>query len=247
MADCFLRRRTNQGGNIPIVSWSSGTPAQISKMLQAHDRGLIDIYSLWNIGDERTAHLSAIAANPDGAFITAMDAQDVVMVLMNEGYMGQQGIHYAVGQKDCLNQSQRINQANTNAGGWRDSLVRADINNLYYNAFDSDFKSLFKPFDVITYAPTAGVVITQDYFALFAEKEISGTRYKSYQAEADALSQISYYKKGNKVKKLGNNNNDWWNRSPGTDNIRFCHVNYNGASTDYFPDFRKGIAPFGCI
>ena len=237
-----------------IVTWADGTAAELAAMLAAHDRGEIDITDYWSVGDERTVHLNAIAANPNGAFTMAMAAQDVVMVLMNEGYMNQQGIHYVVGQKDCLSQLGRMNATDTNAGSWGSSLMRADLNNLYYNAFaDSDFKALFKDFTTTTIAEYNGSTLqtVTDKVALFTEKEIYGSRTYSNETEAAALSQIEYYETAANIfkkKGVGSNNNHWWLRSPAsTTNNRFCYVNASGSVSYYTPSTGEGVAPFVCI
>jgi hypothetical protein len=239
------------GGQVEIVTWADGTPAQLAAMLFANDAGLIDINDYWSVGDERTEHLSAIAANPNGAFTKAMDAQDVVMMIMNEGYMNQQGIHFVVGQKDCLNQRGRMNATQTNTGSWKDSLMRADLNNLYYNAFSADFRALFKPFGVITAKTYNGSEneTVQDYFSLFAEKEVVSSPTKSNTTEAAALSQIEYYlTRANRIKKVGESKETWFERSPTLDDEKkYCMCSLNGTAMDSTAYVSHGVAPFGCI
>lgn len=236
---------------VKIVTWADGTPAELKAMLDAHDAGKINIYDYWSIGDERIEHLSAIAANPNGAFTTAMAAQDVVMVLMNEGYMDQQGIHYVVGQKDCLNQEGRVNATMSNAGSWGSCLMRVDANNLYYNAFDSDFKALFKQFDVITAETYNGSTnqTVQDYISMFAEKEIFGYRLQANPCEADALSQMEYYKTtANRIKYLNGSPRNYWARSIvyGSTNY-FVYANRQGSPDTYNPSSNSYLSFFGCI
>lgn len=253
MAISFPYIYKEKSSPLEIVTWADGTPAQLAAMLQAHDDGLIDIYDYWSVGDERTEHLSAIAANPNGAFTTAMDAQDVEMVIMNEGYMNQQGIHFAVGQKDCLNQKGRMNATNTNTGSWKDSLMRADLNNLYYNAFSADFRALFKPFNVTTaqvYNDDYLTETVQDYFSLFAEREILDYDNYSAPGEFDALSQIEYYKtQSNRMKYFNGSNTAWWERSIYRGHLPyFLAIQVNGtAYSQAASSTNVAIAPFGCI
>lgn len=253
MAISFPYIYKEKSSPLEIVTWADGTPAQLAAMLQAHDNGLIDIYDYWSVGDERTEHLSAIAANPNGAFTKAMDAQDVVMVLMNEGYMNQQGIHFAVGQKDCLNQKGRMNATNTNTGSWKDSLMRADLNNLYYNAFSADFRALFKPFNVTTaqvYNDDYLTETVQDYFSLFAEREILDYDNYSAPGEWNALLQIEYYKtQSNRMKYFNGSNTYWWERSIYRLYLyNFLAIHANGtAYSQAASNTNVAIAPFGCI
>ncbi len=247
---------------VDIVSWQNGTYDQIKAMLDAHDAGTINIYDYWNIGDTRSVSISAIAKNTNGAFTTAMSAQTVEMVLMNQGYMSQSGIHYVVGQKNELNQPARMNTSATNSGSWKSSKMRTDINDRYYNAVDSNFRQLIKPVNVLTAKTYSGSTneTVQDYFALFAEKEVLGTRSYSNTTEANALRQIKYYEtSANRQKTLGNTSTKkaWWERSPGESTSKgFCYLRESGAAhctglssslggTDNV--YSYGVAPFCCI
>ena len=253
------------GGNDPveIVTWASGTPAQIAAMLQAHDDGLINIYNYWNVGDERTEHLNAITADPTEAFRYDIAAQDVVMVLMNEGYESQNGIHYVVGQKDCLAVYDATDDAaikytkNNQYVTWGNTSVRNDIQNLYYNAFaNTNFKALFKNFTT-TFSNKNGtdLLTSTDKFALFAEKEIFGVAAtNSYAIEQTALTQIEYYKTAaNRIKlnaawTQGTGGYWWYTRSLGTGLSQVVCVQSDGASgTKSCVGQYPSIAPFGCI
>lgn len=251
MAECFIRRRTNQGGNIPIVSWANGTDKQIKAMIDAADAGEINLSDYWSVGDERTVHLSAMTAG-DG-LNTAQPEQDVVWVLMNEGYpgTGNENVHFVWGQKDCLVQKGRMNTSATNSGSWNGCAMRADLNNKYYNALPATFRSCLKQFNVITAKTYNGSTnqTSQDYISLFAEKEIFGTRTYSNATEANALKQIKYYEvTANRIKNVNGAAAFWWERSPssGYSNY-FCFVYSNGDAGSYNASSTRGLAPFGCI
>jgi len=244
---------------VKIVPWASGTWEDIAAMIAGHDAGKINLFDYWSIGDERTIHVNAISANPNGAFVNAMEAQDVQYVLMNEGYMGQ-NVHYVVGQKNCLNQYARVNATNTNQGSWSSSLIRSDLNSAYYNALETGFKGLLKSFDVTTAETYNGstVQVTSDKVALFAEKEIAGEDYilipESYYSnstEFAALTQIEYYKtQENRIKYDTNGNKThWWERSPAQNSASaWCRV-FSTSGAPYFQlsSYQYGVAPFVCI
>ena len=245
---------------VKIVSWAEGTDAEIAAMVAGADQGKINLTDYWSIGDERIVHLSAIAANPNGAFINAMDEQDVVLVLMNEGYNNQAGINFVVGQKDCLNQTVIMDRSNSYYGSWRDTDLRADLNSRYYNALPPNFKSILKPFNTVTgeSVPATGYVLqtVQDYISVFAEKEIFGNeQYHGYEIEHEALSQIIYYTNiNNRIKYINQNGttsaSKYWQRSPvyvtwgdGYDGA----VSVNGTNVYNWIASNCGVAPFMCI
>ena len=235
---------------IEIVTWADGTDAQIAAMVAAADNGDITLTDYWSVGDERTVHLGAIPANSNGAFTTAMDEQDVVMVIMNVGYMNQEGIHFVVGQKDCLNQRGRMNTGNFNRGSWNACRMRTCLNQTtsggYYYAIPDDLKPIFKEFTVTTSQSYTGselqLLTAVDKFALFAEKEVFGDCEQSISLE-DILTQIQYYTTSSNIIK----NMYWWERSPKRmgSTSSFCYV--TNKSSYYGANYLQGISPFGCI
>lgn len=244
---------------LKIVSWSSGTNAELAAMLDAHYAGKIDIHDYWAVGDERTVSLSAMA---QGAVGETHVAQNVTMVLMNAGgktLANGNTCAFVVGQKNLLANGTSVeygymNSSNVNAGGWDSSARRTWCNNTYYNAIASGFKALLKQFVNKTSKGStdhSGVTESLDYCALASEKEIFGsTAYANATAEADN-SQFTYYAtSANRIKKAGDSGSAyaWWERSPfsGYSGI-FCNVNSNGNADYYDASYTRGLAPFFCI
>lgn len=62
-----------------IFTWSGGTYTQISRMLDYHYKGVIDISDYWAVGDVRTEHLSAMTKTTYGA---AQPEQDIELVII---------------------------------------------------------------------------------------------------------------------------------------------------------------------
>ena len=241
-------------GSVPIVTWADGTDAEIAAMIAAADAGKITLSDYWSVGDERTVHLDAITAGD--AFTTAMAAQDVVLVLMDTGTqsgyvdVNDNPVNFVVGQKDCLSEYGRMNTTSTNTGSWNGCAMRTDLNNKYYNALPATFKSCLKQFKTITATEYEASTVTtsNDYVALFAEKEVFGSRSYSNPTEANALSQIEYYEtKANRKKKRSDSNAHWLGRSPANVYPQyFCAVNTSGGySIDSSAD--TTISPFMCI
>ncbi len=237
----------------PIVSWQNGTYDQIKAMLDAHDAGTINIYDYWNIGDKRTVSLSAISSRSTGAFVTAMAAQNVVMILTNKGYENQSGIHYVVSQENLLNQYSRMNDTLTNSVSWDGSDMRADLNSLYYDALEPGFKSLLKPFNVRTATNRTATTLknSQDYCSLFASKEMSGNAAHSNETEYNALSAIKYYETtSNRIKYKGSSACTYWTRSPGKSSTDYYVTVKTGGASGYTSvnnSTSSSIAPFCCI
>ena len=191
---------------------------------------------------------------------------------MNEGYpvngVDNSHVHFVVGLKNSLNEKGYMNSTDTNAGGWKNCARRGWCNSIFYASFPDSIKPIFKLFNTKTAnggsnTNYSAIDTTQDYFALFAGKEIfnteqsgpAGLSYPAYSGgysikdEADNLSQISYYStSSNRIKQANGSNSAWWERSPIYGNTKhFCLVNSNGNSDNSNASNTIGLAPFGCI
>lgn len=241
---------------LKIVSWASGTDAELKKMLDAHYAGKIDIHDYWSVGDERTVSLSAMAATGVGE---SHVAQNVTIVLTHAG-----GKTLADGTTECAfqwdlknflangtsNESGYMNSSNTNVGGWKNCARRNWCNSTFYNSIAAGFRALLKQFINKTSAGSRSATIeeTTDWTALRAEIEVFGTASYSKAGEG---SQVKYYEtSANRVKKAGNSGSasNWWERSPYySDSEFFCRVTTSAFSDAAGAGSTLGIAPFGCI
>lgn len=239
---------------IPLVSWSTGTDAEIKAMVDAYHAGeltLEDIQSVWSIGDEREVTLSAMAATGVGE---THASQTVKFVLMNWGgktLADDTTCLAIVGQKNSLSEVGYMNSSDTNTGGWNSSARRTWCNDIYKGSIPSDFRSLFKQHKNLSGTgggSTSGTQQTTDYFALPAEVEVFRTTPYSVAGEG---SQFKYYEtSANRVKALGEGGSagGWWERSPGAgDSGFFCLVNGSGGAGSVRASYAIGLAPFGCI
>lgn len=239
-------------GGSKIVTWANGTDEEIAAMIAAADAGQIDLGDYWAVNDERTVSLSAMAATGVGE---THAAQYVTFVLMHKGLYkdaNDKTVNFVVGLKDSLNENGYMNSADTNAGSWESSARRTWCNSIFKNAIPASLRGIFKQFKTVTASENNSDTLktSLDYFALFAEKEVFGTNTFSRAAEANALTQIDYYKvTANRVKKVNGSANYWWERSPYSDSSYFfCGVNINGTADAYgASNTTRSLAPFGCI
>lgn len=238
----------------PLVSWSTGTDAEIKAMVDAYYDGsltLDEIKSVWSIGDEREVMLSAMAATGVGE---THASQTVKFVLMNWGgktLADDTTCLAIVGQKNSLSEVGYMNSSSRNTGGWNSSARRTWCNDVYKESIPSDFRSLFKQHKNLSGTgggSSSGTEQTTDYFALPAEIEVLGLTSYSVTGEG---SQFKYYETlANRVKTLGEGGSAdyWWERSPCSGNSApFCRVNAGGYANSSNASNKSGLAPFGCI
>lgn len=251
---------------VEIVTWANGTDEQIVAMVQAADRGEINLSDYWAVGDTRTVHLSAMAATGVGE---THAEQDVELVLMHAGEYklnsavssGRDTCSFVVGMKDALAETGYMNSTDTNTGSWDGCARRAWCNDVFKGAIPSILLPIFKQFKTITAETYNGTTLktSVDWFALAAAKEIFGgtassaglaTSYSNL-TEFNALFQLDWYKTAaNRIKKLGKGGSATyaWERSPyynGSD--YFCYVRSGGSATSHYAGNSYALSPFGCI
>lgn len=64
-----------------MTTWADATDAEIANLLEAHYNGQINLANLWQVGDERVVHLSAMASW-NTTYGEAQPAQDVTLVIL---------------------------------------------------------------------------------------------------------------------------------------------------------------------
>lgn len=253
-----------------LVTWANGTDEQIAAMVAAADAGQIDLYQDggWRVGDERTVSLSAIAASGtyDGVSWSvgeSQSAQTITLVLMARDHYtltnatsgGRTKCSFVVGVKNCLGTYGYMNSTATNTGSWSSSARRAWCNGGFRQALPSALRGIFKQFKVTTATEynASTTTDTNDYFALFAEKEIFDSATYSNTTEANALSSITWYEtSSNRIKKQGDSGSVayWWERSPyASGALYFCVVGSGGGGGAGAGggDGARGLSPFGCL
>lgn len=198
-----------------IVSWSTGTDAQITQLVAAADAGDIDLYddAGWRVGDERTISLAAMEATGVGE---SHAAQDTTWVLMHRGLYKKSSddstVNFVVGMKGCLNEMGYINSTDTYTGSWDSCARRTWCNSVFKNSVPSLMTSIFKQVKVTTAASSSSNQVTNDFFFLAAEKEVLGASAdRSNIIERNVLTQFDYYTSSEVRAK---SSNGWWFRSP---------------------------------
>lgn len=249
---------------LKIVTWADGTDAEIVAMVNAADKGEINLADYWSVGDERQVTLSAMSAT--GVEETHAE-QTVTFVLMNSGGKtlanatpsGRSVCSFIVGMKNVLAEDGAMNSDNTAAGGWEACPRRTWCNEVFRNAIPESLREIFKQHLNITGNSTGSTTVTStDYFALPAEKEVFGQNRNANSTAESSLTQFEYYATdANRIKKAGDTVVAWSERSPSMNlDTYFCNANYDYIESDgtyvaepgeYYAFFNYSLSPFGVI
>lgn len=247
--------------SIKIVTWATGTDAEIADMVAAADAGQISLKDYWAVGQERTVQLSAMAATGVGETHAAQSATLVLMDSTCTGFTlatatsgGKTNPDFIVGLKNSLLEKGYMNSSDTSTNGWSGCARRTWCNNVFRPAIPSSLRGIFKQFKWKQGKGggyTSGILETTDYFGLAPEKAVFGSATYS-QADEDArYAWWDWYQTtANRIKKLGDNGlaNYWWECSPSSGySGYFCSVGSNGGTAISNASSAYGLAPFGCI
>lgn len=134
---------------------------------------------------------------------------------------------------DCYGK-QRMNNSNTNIGGWTSCAMRNTHLPAILSLMPTEVQNGIREVNKLTSAGSQSATIntTADKLFLLSEIEIFGSVSYSKSGEG---TQYDYYKAGNsRVKKFNGSAISWWERSPhGSTSTPFCCVYINGAAATY--------------
>ena len=168
-------------------------------------------------------------------------------VLTNENHYG--GTHTTAGltfgMVDCVGRY-KMNSDRTNSGGWGECLMRTSTMPTLQSGMPDTLAQVKVPY--VDYGQSA-ILYSDDYLFLPAEKEVSGTRKYSIEAEANALTQFAYYKNGgSRIKRLSDSAVHWWLRSAYyNSSSNFCFVAASGKYNNNYASTSLGAAPCFCV
>ena len=163
----------------------------------------------------------------------------------------------------------RMNTANANSGGWKNSDMRYNIlgstntqngnatattatspkSNTLMSCLPADLRAVMRPMCVYTDNTGGGSVTTTiDFLPLLAEFEIHGTQTCANSAEKNNQTQYAYFKNGSSKVKYRHNSQSstmtWWSRSPDSyDSAGFCYVDRTGSAGFNGASYSFGVAP----
>ena len=223
--------------------WAVGDTKQITMNGKVSDGLTLSNYStyVYIIGFNHNSSVEGTGIAFGGFKTAASGGTDVA--LCDSGY----NANKTSGQWFNMNNSQ------SNAGGWKSSLMRSTTLPLVKSALPSDLQAVLKTTTI--YSDNTGgssdtasyVTATQDKLYLLAEFEIFGARTYANSAERNYQQQYDYYVAGNSKVKYRHDSTAtvvaWWERSVyamGAGN--FCIVNTNGTANFNYAYRSRGLA-----
>ncbi len=209
------------------------TPAEIQFIAQA---GLAPTF--WERGDKRLITMT------DGEEIYAQIAD------FDHDYRidGKTKIPLTLVMEDCFKATQKMNNSDTNAGGWENCVFRTVTLPSLRNKFPEEWRAIMTTCQKKTSAGSQSSVIntTNDDLFLLSEVEIFGTTTYSFAGEGDGYP--IFTDANSRVKRVNGAAATWWERSPNTGNsANFCRVAAAGAVAYSNASYAYGIALGFCV
>ena len=199
--------------------------ASWAQIAQASELGIAS--SLWSVGDEKTIYLA-----PEGGGMPELpdDTNTLTLVIMGFNHddkadgTGKAGITF--GTKNLMAYTRKMNNSNTNNGGFTGSAMYTYLQNTLFSQFATDLQSVIKPVLKKTSAGNQSTTINTNAMKLFlfSEIEIFGKAGHSVSGEGSQYNWSTT--RENRIKRLANGADTaqyWWLRSPRSGNsTSFC-------------------------
>ena len=246
---------------IKIVNWTDGSWEDITKMLDAHYRGIINITDYWKTGNIRGVELST----GEMLYLTLIgNNHDDLANPIN----GITKAAFTVQTKNCLETKMRMFDSydDPKFSSWANSDIRNYLNTEFYQNLPDELQSMIKTVMKVTYRysykPKFGPyysesTTTKEAAFLLSEMEVYGTQSLGTESDwgrGEDGTQYEYYKTAsNRIKYLGidgTSAQSWWLRSSGVNgngNSYFRGVDSNGDVDGTSADGASGVAVAFCI
>lgn len=199
--------------------------ASWAQIAQASELGIAS--SLWSVGDEKTIYLA-----PEAGGMPELPDDTNTLTLVIYGFnhddkadgTGKAGITF--GTKNLMGYTRKMNNSNTNNGGFTGSAMYTYLQNTLFSQFATDLQSAIKPVLKKTSAGNQSTTINTNAMKLFlfSEIEIFGEAGHSVSGEGSQYNWSTT--RENRIKRLANGADTaryWWLRSPNAGNsTSFC-------------------------
>ena len=218
------------GATLEATTWDN--IAVVSKFGQAQN--------YWKVGDKKNITVNGVTY---AAQIIGFDHDTLTTA---DGSRTKAGITFQL--VDCMKTTYPMNSSDTNANGWKGSVMRTSTMATLLNQLSTDLKNVLKFVNKVSSVGnnSSGLETTSDKLFLLSEVEIFGSTPYSYAGEGK---QYEYYSAGNStVKKVNGSANAWWERSPGSGSSgSFCCVVSNGSADCNFASYSRGVSFGFCV
>lgn len=250
---------------LKIVTFTDGTDAEITKMIEAHYAGKINIGDYWAVGDKRTIHHNAMSAtgvseshkaNDYAYVIIGIEHDDLVtpingktkaaITIQTERMLYLDTTTKYNSSYDTSHECGYMNSLRTNDGGWQDCERRIWCNEVYKKCLPTYIQNMMKQVKKKTSGGSSN-----DYAFLPSEIEIFGSTTYSFAGEGK---QYQYFKNAtaNRYKKPRHGSDYvsgyYWERSPfSSGSNSFCRVSLDGGAGTGDASDTFGVVPCLCI
>lgn len=265
-------RLLGEPGDLKIVTFADGTDEEITKMIEAHYAGEINIGDYWAVGDKRTIHHNAMAATGVSESHKANDYDYVIIGIEHDDLVtainGKTKAAITIQTERMLyldttteyNSSYNIshecgymNSSGINSGGWNVCERREWCNSVYKGCLPPYIQNMMKSVKKLTSVDnnSGDINVTYDYAFLPSEIEIFGSTAYSFAGEGE---QYQYFKNAtaNRYKKPTYSSSHvsgyYWTRSPYSHNDdSFCIMYIDGKTNTDYASRTIGIVPCLCM
>lgn len=258
--------------SVPLKTWATATDSEVVAMVDAADKGYIDLHNdcSWRVGQERTVSVSAINSSGtyDGISWSVGESQPqqtITLVLLHEGdyelvtpVLNKDGtsrstVSFVYGVKGVLSQPGYMEIANGSTyTGWETCPRRNWCNGGFRQALPSGIRSVSKQVKVKTAPNSSTLATVYDYISFAAACEIhlpmSGVNVTTYNIENEAVTLFDYYNtSNNRIKYLNDTAVVWRTRSTSVDYSQTHIILDTGIGSREYANNNQYLSPIGFL
>jgi hypothetical protein len=195
------------------------------------------------VGDKKLVELTAAVLGTSSFEVEILD------FLHDDFADGSGKAPITFGMVDCFATLQKMNQLNTNDGGWGSCELRSTLINTALPAMQTVIGS--NVIKSVTKRTSAGkqsttITTTTDTLFLLSEIEIFGATTYSLVGEGTQYPRFSTT--ASRIKKVDASASTWWGRSPHpTSDYNFCYTKADGTTHSYASGYAYGVACAFCV
>lgn len=186
--------------------------------------------------------VTALLHSGDEIPVTLKNGENVIFVVTYD----KNGKLYFV-LRDCLAGEHRMNNKNTNKGGWAATEMRTYLNSTIFALLPDDLQAVIAPTKIAQIIKGERVECEDNLFLISKTQAFGKGSWTEYEPDDTHLEIFKTDR--SRVKECGNKGTwFWWLRSPySSASTGFCYVHAHGGSTNTGANTRSGVAFGFCI
>lgn len=182
--------------------------------------------------------------------IVSEGGSDVIFDVLHVGYkVSEYGHNIILGRHDCMSNAKRMNSSNTNAGGYKATLMAQYLDGEYYSGLSDEWQNVISTYAFQASIGSQSSTLQNEEHKVWLPMEYNIFGATTYAAATEHTTggneQFAYFATAaNRVKSINGTASAWWECSPNVGyTTYFCGVTAAGAANNSGASNANGVLP----